>query len=189
MLKGSGWLALGAFVGLGWAHRRPGFQAWERRHFERLLARRTLTRDRVAEGLEQFGQPGVLVVLGALVGRRLLPCVLGSVALEAGVKHVYARQRPRGADETTHSFPSGHVANTLVTFGRLASLAPPGAARTGSVAATSLLVGVMAWGRVYSSSHHVGDALGGVALGWSWLACCLSWSGEGGGGQEEVKVR
>jgi undecaprenyl-diphosphatase len=98
--------------------------------------------------------------------------LLVEVAGFAAVNYIVQRPRPDiepvGAVPSTFSYPSGHVAATLVCWFGLSWLlfrarwrVPAGLiAFVGAVA-----VGAMAWSRVYLGMHHVLDVIAGIALG------------------------
>jgi undecaprenyl-diphosphatase len=137
------------------------------------------------------GTPGVLLVSAvtlavvALTSRRvaasaafLVMVVAGQFALSNLIKEVVERARP-ALDPLSGfsgaSFPSGHTTAAAATYmgvalllgrGRpmtvKAWLAGAAAAVAAAVAATRVLLGV----------HWFTDVLAGMALGWTWFACC-----------------
>ena len=75
----------------------------------------------------------------------------------------------------TSSFPSGHVAATIVLYGTLALLATRRGASTPRVllqwAFVTLAAASVAFARVYRGAHHVSDVIAGAALG---IACVIA---------------
>ncbi len=98
------------------------------------------------------------------------------------VKALIARSRPdlvdRLMEESSHSFPSGHAANSAIVYLTLATLLFPlvrGWRMRGFVLATAmLLVGMIGVSRVYLGVHWPSDVLAGWAFGSCWA---LLWWG------------
>ena len=96
----------------------------------------------------------------------------------------YAVQRPRpdvvkvGSVPSTFSFPSGHVAATLVCWiGAALLLAMFGRSRLARCVAGIgvVMVVLVAWARVYLGMHHAIDTAFGAAMGAAALAiACAS---------------
>ena len=127
------------------------------------------------------------VAVAAFVWRRWREPMLVAVAVagEVGIFLVVTllvdRRRPpvRHLDEAppTSSFPSGHTAATIALWGALAVLA--------SERARSALVRGLFWtlavvvplvvatSRMYRGMHYFTDVLGGLVLGWVWLAATV----------------
>jgi undecaprenyl-diphosphatase len=93
-------------------------------------------------------------------------------------KLLVGRDRP-GVDEhleavTSMSFPSGHAANSMITFLTIALLVPIGqrnrAFSIGVALILSLLVG---WSRIARGVHWPSDVVGGWAFGLLWVAVCI----------------
>jgi undecaprenyl-diphosphatase len=111
----------------------------------------------------------------------LAATILGSLAVTL-VKALIARSRPdlidRLMEETSHSFPSGHAANSAIVYLTLATLLFPvvrGWRMRGFVLATAmLLVGAIGVSRVYLGVHWPSDVLAGWAFGSCWA---LLWWG------------
>lgn len=91
---------------------------------------------------------------------------------------IWERQRPTLiaggiAAPGLHSFPSGHVALMLTTYGLLAYLwfraSRSAAERLLVVLLLAALLGVTGWARVRLGSHWPSDVLAGYAVGASWL--------------------
>lgn len=89
------------------------------------------------------------------------------------VDELVRRPRPAvariGSTPSTFSFPSGHVAATVVLYGAVALLLARGARRRLATAAVWLVVCVMAasvgFSRVYRGMHHVTDVVAGALMG------------------------
>jgi undecaprenyl-diphosphatase len=106
---------------------------------------------------------------------------LGALAVTL-VKALIARSRPdlvgRLMEEASHSFPSGHAANSAIVYLTLATLLFPvvrGWRMRGFVLATAmLLVGMIGVSRIYLGVHWPSDVLAGWAFGSCWA---LLWWG------------
>ena len=119
------------------------------------------------------------VVLLVLVSRRARLAVMLIVGLATEltvfltVNYVVGRPRPRvphlGSTPSTFSWPSGHVAVTLVLYGGIALIVAAFTTRRLPRVAAWLfvvcLVVCVAVSRVYRGDHHPTDALAGVLLG------------------------
>ncbi len=154
-------------------------------HFLQQL--RTPLGDRVMIALTELGDATVALaviaaVLGWLLWRRAwrdaaywLAAVglaeLAVAALKVGL-HI---PRPDGfaAVATSYSFPSGHASMSTVIYGFLAVLVAP-ALRAGwrwlAYALAALLVGGIAFSRLYLGAHWLADVMAGVGLGSAWVA-------------------
>lgn len=94
----------------------------------------------------------------------------GSVVLEAAVKWVVSRPRPnRGA----YGFPSGHVLTTVVLVGALlyviAALRTPRGWRCCAALAGVIVVGGVAYSRLYLNAHWLTDVVGALTGGVAYL--------------------
>jgi len=106
---------------------------------------------------------------------------LGALAVTF-IKALIARSRPDIVQqlmaEASHSFPSGHAANSAIVYLTLATLVFPlvrGWRMRGFVLATAmLLVGLIGVSRVYLGVHWPSDVLAGWAFGACWA---LLWWG------------
>jgi undecaprenyl-diphosphatase len=156
---------------------------------EWLAERRTLTVDR-ATGFLSWIMDGpraviftlAIVVLFALMHRRSAAMLVAvglvlEFAVFITVNFLVDRPRPDvpkfSGVPSTSSFPSGHVAATLVVFGVLALLAPARADGRGNRLFTWLAVIATigaAFSRVYRGLHHVTDVVFGMLLGGLALA-------------------
>jgi undecaprenyl-diphosphatase len=116
---------------------------------------------------------------------RLLALILivpGGMLLNAMLKHAFHRPRPNWDNPILmlagFSFPSGHAMTATLFFGLMAAFA----ARTGAawrrrvlaVLASSLLIVLVCFSRLYLGVHYLSDVLAGVAEGFAWLALCLT---------------
>jgi len=117
--------------------------------------------------------------------RRAVAVIVLGLALEAGVfisvNHLVRRERPPvdtlGEAPSTFSFPSGHVAATIVLYGALA-LILIALVRSTVWRALVLLVPVacatsVGFSRVYRGMHFTTDVLAGALLGVLALAVVL----------------
>lgn len=104
----------------------------------------------------------------------LLLCGLGlELAIFLTSNSVVRRPRPSvphiGSTPSTFSFPSGHVAATIVLYGGVALLVAAASRRliahVSAWTMASLLPGWVGFSRVYQGQHHVFDVLAGVLLG------------------------
>lgn len=144
----------------------------------------------VFQGLTEIGAPNVLALIVAVAGcllawrsRSLQPILIALVAyggvrvLVNVVKNLVDRERPSStvAIEAAYgySFPSGHAAGSVVTFGVIAFMATATVrSRGGRIAlwtgAALLTIGVSS-SRVYLGVHYLSDVLAAWAIGISWL--------------------
>lgn len=148
---------------------------------------RTPVGDRVMVALTELGDPTVALaviaaVLGWLLWRRawrdarywLAAVVFGELVV-ATIKAALHFPRPDGfaAVAISYSFPSGHASMSTVVYGFLAVLVAP-AFRAGwrwlPYSAAALLIGAIAFSRLYLGAHWLADVLAGVGLGGAWVA-------------------
>ena len=113
--------------------------------------------------------------------RRDAVLIAFGLALEAAtfitVNNIVQRERPPvrtvGAAPTTDSFPSGHVAATIVLYGGLAIIAlvlvHRPVLRFLIAAAPVVLTAWVAWARIYRGMHFALDVLAGILLGFTVL--------------------
>lgn len=148
---------------------------------------RTPLGDRIMVVLTELGDAAVAIPLVAaalawLLWRRawrdalywLAAVGFGALAV-AAVK--LALQVPRPVELysglVAYSFPSGHAAMSTVIYGFLAVLSAPSfglRARWIPYAAATLLVGGIAFSRLYLGAHWLADVAAGVGLGTAWVA-------------------
>jgi membrane-associated phospholipid phosphatase len=107
--------------------------------------------------------------------------MLAEIVTFLTVNHLVGRERPDvdkiGPLPGTFSFPSGHVAATLVCWvGVGLLLAVHGHSRSARVVAAlgALMAVGMAWARVYVGMHYTTDVLFGLAMGVAALVLAVS---------------
>jgi undecaprenyl-diphosphatase len=148
---------------------------------------RTPLGDRIMVILSELGDasvvvPVVVVVLAGLVWRRAwwdafcwaAAGAFGALAL-AVIKATVGMPRPSaiGAGVDAYSFPSGHATMSMVVYGFLAVLLSPTLSarlRWISYAVAALLIGGIAFSRLYLGAHWLADVAGGLGLGLAWVA-------------------
>lgn len=192
---------LGLFVcllilaGLGWLCQ----EVWEREAFSFDKAfmmwvhqwSRPLL-DKFMIGATRLGDPEIvvsviLVNLGWFLarGRRyaalmLIVACVGALALNVGLKLVFARPRPvlwpHLINETSYGFPSGHALGSLVLYGFLAYVFACWYPRQsgwiyGIATGTVALIG---FSRIYLGVHFPTDILAGYSVGILWLVFCIN---------------
>lgn len=148
--------------------------------------------DRRTPGLDSFAQfwstfadtiaiCGVALVASVVLWlrhrRRDAVLIAFGLALEAATfisaNNLVRRDRPPvetvGEAPTTFSFPSGHVAATLVLYGALALITllfvRHVLLRALVAAVPIVLTGFVAWARIYRGMHYTLDVVVGIALG------------------------
>jgi membrane-associated phospholipid phosphatase len=107
--------------------------------------------------------------------------VAGEVAIFLMATLLVDRKRPPvghlDAAPPTSSFPSGHTAAAVALYGALAVLASERArsalVRGVFIALAVLVPLVVAASRMYRGMHYLTDVLGGLLLGWVWLAATV----------------
>ena len=158
---------------------------------------RWLAGERTAVGLDVFrvvtffGSAAALVAISAVVTAALLRrrrtldaglvvlVLAGAEALNLILKLSFHRPRPEVAfiHLDTYSFPSGHAMVSTAVYGVLAYLAwghlRPGKDRRAVVAATTVLVSLICFSRLYLGVHYLSDVLAGAAGGMFWLAVSI----------------
>ena len=155
-----------------------------------LVAHRDITTSLFFIGITELGSTvlvcGITLCIGIyFVFRRQVPYAAGlAVSVFGGggaallIKELVHRARPdiafRAYAETGFSFPSGHATLAAAFYGFLIYLAwrmmPPGFVRTAVVTALTLLIGLIAFSRLYLGVHYLSDVIGGLLLG-SAFAC------------------
>ena len=109
--------------------------------------------------------------------------ILGEVALYFVTAQVVGRVRPGVRDLVSGlpagaSWPSGHTAAAVVTYGALAVLVVVHARhrwRWAVVALPVVLAPMIGASRVYLAAHHPTDVGAGLLLGTLWLLACTHW--------------
>ena len=127
----------------------------------------------------------VVIPLSLAITRRWTPAVfltvlpVGETALYLSVSSIVGRSRPvlEQASELppTASFPSGHTAASMVTYGGIALLLVAwsrGRWRYAAVPVAALIVLGVALSRVYDGVHYPTDTLFSVLFALVWLAVC-----------------
>lgn len=112
----------------------------------------------------------------------LVSAVPGGMLLNVALKHVFERARPHFDEPivtlTTYSFPSGHTMAATVLYGVLACYfarqATGWAGRILPFVLAALMIGTIAFSRMYLGAHYLTDILAAVAEGCGWLAICVS---------------
>ena len=96
----------------------------------------------------------------------------GRIAVEL-LKLAIDRQRPHfgpyPVEVASLSFPSGHAANSMITFLALALIATPAKYRGKAVAAAVSLSVIIGATRPYLGVHWPSDVIGGWAFGIAWV--------------------
>jgi undecaprenyl-diphosphatase len=131
----------------------------------------------------------VIVVTVVLAARRewlraaaLAIAGLGGTLLNDVLKLIFHRGRPEFATEfITHqswSFPSGHAMNSLVGYGFLTYLLleriTDRRARIVILVATTIVVGLVGFSRLYLGVHYLSDVVAGFLAGGIWLLVCIT---------------
>lgn len=109
---------------------------------------------------------------------------LGALFLNEGLKRTFQRERPPEAlrdpaahRPTSHAYPSGHALGSMVIYGLLAYSmlleAKRGLYKVVIVAEMALIIGAIAFSRVYLRVHWLSDVLAGLLIGAAWLALTL----------------
>src|SRR3954454_21902718 len=191
-------LLLGAVVGVGLllVHLDPGSAllrgdvgvvAWLAEH-------RVPALDAISGPLAEIGNTGVVVGGGAVaaaltyvITRRLRPALVivtvlvGGALIFLAATAVVGRPRPPVAhlDATlppTSSFPSGHTAAAVCLYGAVAALVLRGTQawwRWLVLAVAVVLIGAVAFARLYRGAHHPTDVLASMAFAVPWLLVTL----------------
>jgi len=106
----------------------------------------------------------------------------GGLALNALLKHAYARVRPYFDDPwvslATYSFPSGHTAAAVLFYGVLSAFLVSRfnavRQRVACVVGAILAVTLVAFSRMYLGAHYLSDVLAAACSSAVWLVLCLS---------------
>jgi undecaprenyl-diphosphatase len=149
-----------------------------------------------ARMLTHVGGVAAMVTLGVLGGLVLLfsrqyRLALGWVVASGGggllnftLKTAIDRPRPPVAIrdeaifETNASFPSGHSMGSAIGFGSLGYVMVLRLLRLrwrlALIAGLVVLVPLIGWTRFYLRAHWFTDVIGGLAIGTSWVALCIT---------------
>ncbi|WP_337298801.1 phosphatase PAP2 family protein [Variovorax sp. CCNWLW225] len=105
----------------------------------------------------------------------------GIVLLNPALKRIFARARPLHdhglALETSFSFPSGHSAGAIVSYGMLMYLALrllPARWHVPAAMAAAAAIVTIACSRVFLQVHFASDVVAGLLTGLAWLLVCVS---------------
>jgi undecaprenyl-diphosphatase len=106
----------------------------------------------------------------------------GGLLLNDLLKLVFQRARPPLDNPTltvsTYSFPSGHTMSATMLYGLLAAIALARVRawhwRIGIILLAAMLIGLVAFSRIYLGAHYLSDVLAAMAEGLAWLALCLT---------------
>ncbi len=162
-----------------------GLRHWDDQVSQWFVGRRTSSGAQVTafwtevantEGIVAVAVVVELVLAARRRWRDLLLVVVG-LAVELSVfltvNEVVRRPRPSvpklGIEPATFSFPSGHIAATVVLYGSIAVLVTLSFRRHWWVRFIWLVpvvfAGIVGWARVYRGMHHVSDVVAGSLLG------------------------
>jgi undecaprenyl-diphosphatase len=178
-----------------------GVREWDHSVNEHLAASRSDRFEELATAVSRKGDTLPIIAFGAVVAiafalaRRWRSAMLVPLALLievttfAAVNFIVRRPRPDvetvGSVPSTFSYPSGHVAATLVCWFGLALLCAVRAWEwpTRLVASAGIVATVlMGWARVYLGLHHVLDVVFGIAMGIASLSIAAGalqlWAGD-----------
>jgi predicted phosphodiesterase len=104
----------------------------------------------------------------------------GIVVLNPALKHIFERARPvhdhRLAMETSFSFPSGHSAGAIVSYGMLLYLALrtlPARWHVPAAMAAVAAILTIACSRIFLQVHFASDVAAGLLTGLAWLLVCV----------------
>ena len=137
--------------------------------------------------------PGILIIaaaVGVWLYRRghrywivaLVSSVPGGMLLNVALKHTFERARPHFEQPivtlSTYSFPSGHTMAATVLYGVLACYCARHArswwGRVLPFVLAALMIGTIAFSRMYLGAHYLTDILAALVEGCGWLAICVS---------------
>ena len=112
----------------------------------------------------------------------LVASVPGGMLLNVALKHTFERARPHFDEPivtlTTYSFPSGHTMAATVLYGVLACYfarhATTWPGRVLPFVLAALMIGAIAFSRMYLGAHYLTDILAALVEGCGWLAICIS---------------
>ncbi len=141
-----------------------------------------------------FGSTGAVTCIAVAFGLYLIwrrrfhwlavvvSTVFGGMLLNKLLKFAFQRPRPFFADPiltlTDYSFPSGHTMMATALYGVLAAYLLTRSTdwrwRVLIVVAAALMIGLVAFSRIYLGVHYLSDVLGAMAEGFAWLSLCLT---------------
>lgn len=156
--------------------------------FHALQALRSPARDRLMIFITETGDAGVVIALALAAGlwlihrkawRALLygaAAVAGGSLINTAIKAALHRPRPYelySPGWSAFSFPSGHSTTNAVLYGFLVillirTLQPVW--RIPVAAGAVILVGLIAFSRLYLGAHWLSDVAGGLGFGTAWTA-------------------
>lgn len=159
--------------------------AWDERTVRWLAEHRTHLQNSVSLMWSKLADAPSIVAVGVLVaivlamrGRwRQVGCLATLLAAELGtfltISYTVDRKRPTvahlGSVPSTGSFPSGHIAATIVLYGFIAVLVWRSAVshivKLAALAWVILAAVAVGWARMYRGMHHPLDVLAGAAMG------------------------
>lgn len=193
-LFGAGALVVALTIGLGWLITRVlvPVRELDAAIIEWFGAGRTDPASFLARIIDPIGNtPGIIaaVIIAATVAhavtRRWAPALViivataGETSIFLVAQLVISRARPDieflAGEPATSSFPSGHVAATIATYGCIALLVFSWARGPLRVVAVAVAIGpplAMAWTRLYQGLHYPSDVLGSFIFAPLWLAAC-----------------
>ena len=155
-------------------------------------ANRTDPATAVALAIDHIGDtPGIIVAMliaapvAHAVTRRWAPALVlvaapaGETLIFLAAQFTISRARPDiehlAVEPVTSSFPSGHVAATLVMYGCLALLITSWStspARFAAIGIAIVLPLAVAWARMYQGMHFPSDVLVSLTFASLWLGAC-----------------
>jgi undecaprenyl-diphosphatase len=166
---------------------------WDQPITSAAVAHRTASLDAVALAASRLGSWAVvypaaaaLALLAAprcrALARLIVVVAVSRPALEWLLKEIVSRPRPEGArlvPGTGFAYPSGHVLAAVATWGFLlpvvALYTVRRAARVAAVVASAVVVGMVAWSRVWLGVHWASDVVGSLAIGFVALSAAEAW--------------
>lgn len=193
-LLGAAAALLAMTVALGWLVTRalPPVRDADAAVIDWLVAQRTDAATVVAHIFDTVGNtPGIIaaILIAATVAhavtRRWAPALVliaaavGETSIFLAAQSTISRARPDvaqlAAEPATSSFPSGHVAASIVTYGCIALLVlvwTRGPLRVVVIVAAVSVPLAVAWARMYQGMHFPSDVLGSFVFAPLWLAAC-----------------